>query len=74
MFEELDKLWPREGFGTPRLVFFAAVLFYPTRTEPAEAVETTEDRYEICSVLLSCTELKSALIKQYNSLFRPHGN
>ena len=74
MSEELEKLWPRKGLDTLQLVFFAVVLIYQTRMEPAEAVETTKGWYVICSVLLSCTELKSVLLKQYNSLFRPHNN
>lgn len=72
--EEPDKLWPRKGLGTLQLVFFAVVLIHQTRMEPAEAVETTQGWYVICSALLSCTELKSVSLKQYNSLFRPHSN
>lgn len=74
MSEELDKRWPREGLHTLRLVFFAVALIYRTRMEPAGAVETTKGWYAICSVLLSCSELKSVSLKHCNSLFRPRSS
>lgn len=74
ILEELHKFWPRKGLATLQLVFFAVVLIYQTRMEPAEAVETTKGWYVTCWVLLGCTDLKSVSLKQYNSLFRPHSN